>query len=182
MRKVDIDELTFVNKNFWHSFFLSSYPNAYHEQEDNHLLDLAEEIAIEEDLEYWNQLTGWYGGMLDERDGYIDKPSYLEIGMGENNDLRIEFYPGDILYFINGEEIGNTGSHWKLNVLPFDKIKSVLETEKGEILFWLLLPLAKIEEEEMENTCHFLTIKIKEIFEEEMGEMIVRLIIYQFLE
>ena len=40
----------------------------------------------------------------------------------------------------------------------------------------------KIEEEEMENTCHFLTIKIKEIFEEEMGEMIVRLIIYQFLE
>ena len=102
--------------------------------------------------------------------------------MGANNDLRIEFHPGDILYFINGEEIGNTGLHWKLNVLPFDKIKSVLETEKGEILFWLLLPLAKIEEEEVENTCHFLTTKIKEIFEEEMGEMIVRLIIYQFLE
>ncbi|MDE7204788.1 MAG: immunity protein 19 [Lachnospiraceae bacterium] len=59
--------------------------------------------------------------------------------------LKIEFHPGDILYFINDEQIGSTGPHYELQTIPYEKVEQLLSLKKGRQLFLLLLPLAFVE-------------------------------------
>ena len=133
----DIDNL-----DFWINYFGCSYPNAYDEENDVSVSDIMLELYTEEIKSYWEKFTGYYPGVFDKCDGYVDNPTTLETSFAKDKTLKIEFHPGDTIYFINGEEIGCTGPHWKLQVIAFDEIEQVISLENGRQLFLLLLPLA----------------------------------------
>ena len=107
------------NLSFWINYFGCSYLNLYDEEEDVSVSELMEELCTEEVREWWEKFTGWYDGVLDESDGYLDDPAFLEAPLTQGRTLKIEFHPGDTLYYVNGEEIGSTGPHWKLGTVPY---------------------------------------------------------------
>lgn len=148
MKKIcaaDIDCL-----NFWISYFGICYPNGYDEQEDISVSELMEAFYTEEAGSWWEDFTGYYDGVLDESDGYLDEPATLEEPL-PGKTLKIEFHPGDILYFFNGEPIGSTGPHWKLKTIPYKELEQLLSLKNGRQLFLLLLPLAYIEGEDIQS-------------------------------
>ena len=73
-----------------------------------------QELYTVETGKWWETFTGYYESVLDESDGYLEEPVTLNEALSQDKILKIEFHPGDILYFINDEEIGSTGPHWKL--------------------------------------------------------------------
>lgn len=105
-------------------------------------------LYTEEIGSWWERFTGYYDGVLDESDGYLENPTTLEVPLAKDRVLKIEFHPGDILYFINDKLIGSTGSHWKLQTVPYEEMKRLLALENGQQLFLLLLPLAVIKQED----------------------------------
>lgn len=139
----DIDNLS-----FWISYFGCSYLNLYDEEEGISVSELMEDLCTEEVYKWWERFTGWYDGVLDERDGYLDDPAFLEVPLTQGRTLKIEFHPGDTLYCIDGKEIGSTGPHWKLRAIPYKELEELLPLEHGRQLFLLLLPLAALREEE----------------------------------
>lgn len=176
MKNVGIDEIGIENKRFWHGFFLSSYPCAYSDELDLSLNDLADKISDSGDLKWWNEFTGWYDGILEECDGYLDEPAYVEADfLGDK--LKVEFHPGDICFYLNGTEIGSTGPCYKLNSLPFDRIKAV---EKCE-LFWLVLPLAIVGENDKNAAVEFLADRLTEIFDESICKTLATVMVSQFI-
>lgn len=135
------------NTNFWLGYFRISYPNAYDEENDQSIHDILDDFLTDEQLKWWEHFTGYFDGILDENDGYLESPATLEVSLNPDETLTIEFHPCDTIYFINGLQIGNTGPHYTLQVLPYNKLKQVL-LENGNELFFLLLPLAFVKEEE----------------------------------
>ncbi len=151
---------------FWINYFGCSYPNAYDEKTDVSVTDLLLERCTLEIERWWAAFTGYRPGVLDETDGYIDDPTTLEARLPTGNILRIEFHPGDTLYFINGEEVGSTGPHWKLQTIAFDEIEQLLAFENGRQLFLLLLPLAYITPENVQTACKTIQTQVQFYFPE----------------
>lgn len=184
MNKISFKDISFANKHFWNGYFEISYSNSYDEESDMSVTDLFEEneLSDEEDFEYWDKLTGYYDGVLEESDGYLDNPTYLEEPFGEKT-LKIELHPGDVLYYLDGEEIGCTGPHWKLNVIPFDEIKPLLDDndENKEIFFWLLLPLASANEDDRNDIVDFLQEKLTRFFDSDVSGDMAKLIVSQII-
>lgn len=135
---------------FWINYFGTCFPNGYDEEEDVSASELMQELYTEETEIWWDTFTGYYDGVLDENDGYLENPTTLETTLPGGKTLRIEFHPGDILYFINDEQIGSIGPHWKLQTIPYCDVEQLLSLENGRQLFLLLLPLAFIDSEENE--------------------------------
>ncbi len=142
MSRISLDEID--NLPFWLNYFGCSYLNLYDEEEDASVSELMGELCTQEVLEWWKTFTGWYDGVLDECDGYLDDPAFLEVPLTRGRTLKIEFHPGDTLYYIDGEEIGSTGPHWKLRTIPYKELEELLPLERGWQLFLLLLPLAAL--------------------------------------
>ena len=149
MKKVSMKDMD--NPYFWVNYFGCSYPNAYDEEEDVSVSDLMQEILTEESGRWWEQLTGYYDGILEENDGYLDEPASLEVMLTRDKCMKIEFHPGDILYYINGEKIGSTGPHWEVQTIPYEEVRQLLALEDGCRLYLLLLPLAVIKPEEADS-------------------------------
>lgn len=139
------------NKNFWISFFSVSYPNSYDEKTNETAADILRKIRNESVSEWWDEFTGYNKGILLRSGGYLEDAATFETYLNEDEFLSIEFHPGNILYFINGREIGRTGRHWELQVFPYKKVKKVLDQENGDGVFFLLLPLAVLKKEEVEE-------------------------------
>lgn len=134
------------NKVFWINFFGIHYPNGYDEKTDISVSDILNDLCSDDILKWWDEFTGYYDGILNESDGYSENPTTLKIKLYSEENLIIEFHPGETLYFINHAQIGSIGPHYKLQVLPYKKIKE-LSAGKQE-LFTLLLPLALVKKEE----------------------------------
>lgn len=149
--EVDIKELNFNNKSFWISFFCASYPNAVDEETDFTLYDILDEedLADENVMNWWEDFTGYYEGVLNETDGYLEEPAALTVPVDETENLKIEFHPGDIIYYINDKKIGSTGPHFELHAIPYKKIEQISVGEYGKELYFLLLPIAKLEENDI---------------------------------
>ena len=180
MDKVLIEELHFENKPFWHGYFLFGYGDCYCEELDMSISDMGEGILQAGDLEYWNEFTGWYEGVIDECDGYLDEPTYLEVYIGTmNKTLKIELHPGGAYYYLDGIAIGNIGPHSMISQpLSFHAIKSLLNDENGDILFFLLFPMIKLEEENRAEACKLFQDRLKAaaIFDGETCEKLVKLV------
>lgn len=143
MNKVNLEHIDCLH--FWINYFGSCYPNSYDEEEDICASDLMQELYTEEAESWWDTFTGYYDGVLDESDGYLDEPTTLETVLPEGKTLKIEFHPGDTLYFINDKQVGSTGPHWKLQTIPYRDVEHLLSLENGRQLYLLLLPLAFID-------------------------------------
>lgn len=148
MKKIDAEDMDCLN--FWIPYFGCCYPNGYDEEEDVSVSEIMEELYTEEVRSWWEGFTGYYEGVFDESDGYLDDPATLEEMFSTDIILKIEFHPGDILYFVNDKQIGSTGPHWELQTIPYKELERLLPLRNGRQLFLLLLPLAFIEEEEIQ--------------------------------
>ena len=171
VRIEDIDNL-----NFWIKYFGCSYPNGYDEERDTSVTDIMLAWCTQETEDWWKKFTGCCPGVFDDRDGYADDPATLEAPVGNGKMLKIEFHPGDTLYYINGREIGSTGPHWKVQVLAFHEIEQLLAQENGRQLFLLLLPLAFLQEEDAGAACRKIKTQIGHYFPEETSESLARCI------
>lgn len=176
--KVDIHELNISNKEFWFSFLAVSYPNGYDEETDMSVDDLVGEYA---DVQWWDEFTGYDEELFEIMDGYSETPTTVEVRLDDNRNLTVEFHPGDILYFINGEQIGSTGPHWKLQVFGFNEIENLLTQENGVILFWLLLPLAKVDKD-VEMVERKLSEMLETFFESSDCNEIAKCVVKQLME
>ena len=133
VKKICVEDIDCLN--FWINYFGCCYPNGYDESNDISVSELMEELCIEEVGNWWEQFTGYYEGVLDESDGYLENPTTLEEELLPGKILKIEFHPGDILYFINGEQVGSTGPHYELQRIPYEKSGAVIIFKKRTAAF-----------------------------------------------
>lgn len=170
MKTLHIEDID--NLNFWTSYFGCSYPNSYDEEEDTSISELMYELYTEEIESWWNKFTGYYDGVMDESDGYLDDPTTLEALLTPDKVLKIEFHPGDILYFVNEKQIGSTGPHWMLQTVPYEEVKQLLTLENERQLFLLLLPLAVIKQEEITAARKEIEAQMRNYFPENLCERV----------
>ena len=174
MKAVSIKDID--NLEFWIGYIGGSYPNSC-DEEDVSVWDQMQEWYTEEVDSWWERFTGYYEGVLMESDGYLDEPTTLVMPLGQEKTLKIEFHPGDTLYFINDEEIGSTGPHWTLQVIPYQKVEQLLTLEYGRQLFLLVLPLAVIKDGEKASACEAIRAQISAYFSKDRCERIAKCII-----
>lgn len=180
MRAVSIEDID--NLNFWICYTGGSYPNSYEDEEEVSISELMQEYYTEEVEIWWNRFTGYYEGVLDESDGYLEEPTTLEMPLAQDKILKIEFHPGDILYFINDREIGSTGPHWKLQTIPYREAKQLLALEYGRQLFLLLLPLTVIRKGEEADVFEEIRRQMSSYFSENLCERAARYTITGLME
>ncbi len=159
-----LNQVLFDNTLFWAYFLSVNYPCSLHKETDCTMADFVEKV-MPINIEWSDCFTQYDKNpdVFDESDGYLDHPTTLTTSLGSLGNLKIEFHPGDTIFFLNNNEIGCTGPHWVLSKIPYQTIKNVLELEYGEVLFELLLPMAILESEEVE--------KIKPILEKHFLEL-----------
>lgn len=174
MKKICAKDINCLN--FWINYFGCCYPNGYDEEKDVSASELMQELYTEEAGNWWEEFTGYYEGVLDESDGYLNEPTTLEETLPQNKVLKIEFHPGDILYFINDEQIGSTGPHWELRTIPYREVEQLLTLKNGQQLFLLLLPLAFIEGEEVQSVREKIAEQMKNYFPESLCVSVSRCI------
>lgn len=175
MKKIRMEDID--NLHFWINYFGCSYPNAYDEEEDVSVSDLMQEICTEESRRWWDAFTGYYDGILEESDGYLDEPTTLETPLSQERMLKIQFHPGDRLYYINEEKIGSTGPHWKLQTIPYEEIRQILGQKQGCRLYLLLLPLAMIRQEEAVSAREEIARQMGKHFPESLCKSVSRCIV-----
>lgn len=179
--KIGLEDIGVENQDFWMSFFHLSYPNAFDEEADVSLSELIDDLGTA-NIEWWSAFTGYDEVCFDETDGYAESPTTLTALLPAGEVLRIEFHPGDILYFTHDEQIGSTGPHWKLQVIPYQKVEELLEQENGVLLFFLLLPLAFVEREEVPWAKTKIQSLLSLFFPQEVVETIVQCILHGLLK
>ena len=146
-RMVSLEEIDFPNARFWAYFLSTSYPNALLEKTDQPMYDLVGQV-LPVDVQWTDAFTQYYDGVIEERDGYLDAPTTLEAPLDGGDTLKIEFHPGDTLFFLSDTELGSTGPHHRTGTLPYPRLKPLLSLPKGALLFQLLLPMARVTLEE----------------------------------
>lgn len=168
----------YVYNKFWYGFWAGSYPNGYDEELDMSVEEIVGELA---DPDWWDEFTGYYDGVFEECDGYLDEPRTMEFELAADQKLTIEFHPGDIVYYINGEVLGSIGPHWKLQVVKYTDLEKVEGLECGNELFWLLLPLAKVAADEEQEVRMVLARKLQELFPTDVCEKLAECVMRQLV-
>lgn len=139
------------NSSFWIMFLACNFPKGFDETTNIHIPEIMSE-NYNADMQWVDDFTGYYDGVMDESDGYIGDPKKLKVELSTGNKLYIEFHPGDTIYFIDDDEIGCTGPHYivrKINWLDFKKYTCSLSY--GEK--FLMLPMVYTSEEYKEEFC-----------------------------
>lgn len=144
---VDFDAVK-NQRQFWLYFLGTNFPNGYVEETDEYL---SEFIDSQYDIMEWSdEFAGYYEGVLDSSDGYVENPTTLKIELSTKNNLFIEFHPGDTIYFIDDDEIGCTGPEYFIHKINWkDFCAYTKELDNREKL--LLIPMLKIENSEQEQ-------------------------------
>ena len=148
LKRISMNDVGLDNKRFWTCFFLAEWQNAYNEQKDCSVADVIEANYpdLSDYYEWWHNFTGYREDIFETSDGYLEEPTTLIAALDEEQTLKIEFHPGDTVYFINDTEIGCTGPHNAIWCpLSYDAIEKLLEVPHGEELFFLLLPMTKLD-------------------------------------
>ncbi len=102
---------------------------------------------------------------LEESDGYVDEPETLICELAPAQTLKIEFHPGDTVYFINDKQIACMGGHYNIHVIPF---KELLNGIKDRQKFLLLLPLAVLDNQDQDKAAQIISNALQEIFEKHL--------------
>ncbi len=140
------------NSSFIPWFLMNNFPEGIDDFNECSLMELIQETCIL-DKEWIDKLTGYYDGVFDENDGYIDTPKAVVISLSSGDELCVEFHPGDTIYYINGNQIGCTGPSYMIRSISltqfFEYTSNLNDNEKI-----LLLPMVKItfgEKDELSN-------------------------------
>lgn len=138
---------TVKNENdFWLIFLMGGFPESLDRETDQTLSEIISSL-YDYNRQWADNFTGYYDGIFDEGDGYIDDPTTLEIELSTREKLYIEFHPEDMLYFIDNEKIGCTGPHYFIHKYAWQKFVSYtcsLSCDKKI----LLLPMLAVKDGE----------------------------------
>ena len=178
-----LEDLGFHNKKFWTGFIISSFPASLDEDADMGLSELmGENELVDIDIDWWNNFTKYYDGVLDETDGYVDDPEMLIYKLTDTQTLKIEFHPGDIVYYVNDKQIACIGGEYMIQIFPFADLLKYMECQKDNRLFLLLLPLVIIGEEEVSCATKIISGALEEIFDTSLCNQFARCIVYGLME
>lgn len=134
------------NSNFMPWFLMNNFPEGIDK------IELIQEKCIL-DKEWIDNLTGYYDGVFEKNDGYIDTPKAVVIKLSNGDEYCVEFHPGDTIYYINDNQIGCTGPSYMIRNIPLAQfIEYTSNMSNSEKIF--LLPMVKIsceEKDELEN-------------------------------
>ena len=145
MRKIIDISVFSSNKQLMQWFIMSNFPESYSSEKDISLMEYFQ-LNYDIDINIVHDFTGFYEGVFDINDGYIDVPKTVKIFLDNDNEFYVEFHPGDTLFFLNNEIIGSTGPHYQIRKIPFlsflNYSKRLSNVEK-----LLLLPMVYFENE-----------------------------------
>lgn len=137
------------DSNFIPWFLMTSFPEGIDNSKECSLIELIQEECIL-DKEWINNLTGYYDGVFDENDGYIDKPKAVVIKLSNGDEFCVEFHPGDTIYYINDNQIGCTGPSYMIRNISLTQFYEYTSNmNDSEKIF--LLPMIKIAFEEKDE-------------------------------
>ncbi len=160
-----LHEIDFSNRDFWMGFMATSFPTALEEETDMSLTQLITGNGMC-DTRWWDNFTKYYDGVLEKSDGYVDDPETLIYELAPAQTLKIEFHPGDTVYFINDKQIACTGGHYNIQVIPF---KELLNPIIDKQMFLLLLPLAFINNSNKDEATKIISNVLREIFDQHLS-------------
>lgn len=168
------------NRRFWVYFLSVAFPLAF-DEEDDHLQELiCERYDVAEDSEnmkWYRNFVQYYDNVFDENDGYIDDPTSVVI-TAEKDRYIIQFHPGDILYFLNGKQIGCTGPHYKVHQISLPALTKAFEAADEPASTALLLPMLFIRDSEISAAKELLGKMLKAVpLERELLDTAISLII-----
>lgn len=152
MRQIVEYSKLLLNNNFVIWFLMTNFPEGIDSSKDYSLLEMIQENCVLDEV-WINNLTGYYEGVFDEHDGYVDTPKTIKLKLSTGDDFFVEFHPGDTIYYINDDRIGCTGPDYeirKISLLQFFKYTNNMGDEQKIFL----LPMIKIsctEKEELNN-------------------------------
>ena len=178
---ITLNDVTFSNKKFWTGFVATSFPTALDEETDSSLAEIIEEEETT-DSNWWGNFTKYYDGVLEEADGYIEKPQMLICHLTEAQTLKIEFHPGDTVYYINDRQIANTGGEYQIQIFPLADLLRYREGGNDNRMFLLLLPLTVITNEDTSHAAEMIANVLKEIFERNLCDRLSKSIVYGLME
>ena len=158
---VSLDEIGFFNKEFSIGFMATSFPTALDESTDMSLTELIEEHGLS-NINWWSNFTKYYDGVLEETDGYINEPETFIYDLTSTRTLKIEFHPGDTIYYINDKQIACTGNHYQIQNFPF---KDLLNFTDDKRILLLLLPLVIIDDSDIDTATKVISNVLQEIFD-----------------
>lgn len=176
-----LNDLEFSNKKFWTGFVATSFPLALDEETDMSLPEIIEENKAA-DIKWWRNFTKYYDGVLEETDGYIDEPETLIYNLTSTQTLKIEFHPGDTVYYINDRQIACTGGEYNIQIFPLTDLLKYAENKRDNRIFLLLLPLTVIGNQDTENATKIISNVLKEIFDEDLCVRFANSIVYGLME
>lgn len=145
---ITADELA-ANSHFVRWFLMTNFPEGLDSAEGSSLYELIEEKCTL-DTVFIDDLTGYYEGVFEENDGYVDAPKMVVLSLATGDEFSVAFHPGDTIYSMNGIEIGCTGPHYEIRKLSLTEFLAyTAHMQDREKLF--LLPMVKISAGEQED-------------------------------
>lgn len=176
-----INDLDFSNRKFWTGFFATSFPTALDEKSDMSLSEMIEEKNLA-DINWWNKFTKYYDGVLDEADGYVDDPETVVCELDAAHTLKIEFHPGDTVYYVNDKQIACTGGEYNIGIFPFTDLLRYSEDKNDTRIFLLLLPLTVIGDRDAGKAAEIISNALKEVFNKRLCKRFADSIVYGLTE
>ena len=161
---ISLHDINFSNLEFWMGFMATSFPNSLEEETDLSLTDLMVDEGMD-NTSWWRNFTKYYDGVIDESDGYLENPEMLTCELTPTQTLKIEFHPGDTVYYINNERIACTGPHYIIQVIPFKELLNFMEDKR---IFLLLLPLATINASDKNEATEIISNALQNIFDKHL--------------
>lgn len=174
---ITLHDVAFSNKKFWTGFVATSFPTALDEETDMSLAEMIEEGEAA-DSDWWGNFTKYYDGVLEETDGYIEEPETLICPLSEAQTLKIEFHPGDTVYYINDRQIANTGGEYQIQIFPLADLLRYREGGNDRRIFLLLLPLTVITDEDISQVTEMTVNVLQEFFEKSLCDRLAKSIMY----
>lgn len=161
MKQIIRDVELLSNSNFIPWFLMTNFPEGIDNSKEISLVELIQEECIL-DKDWMDNLTGYYDGVLDENDGYIDIPKAVEIELSNGQEFCVEFHPGDTIYYMNNNRIGCTGPDYiirKISLAQFFEYTSNMNDSKKIFL----LPMVKIVFEEKDELANIIKLVLSTV-------------------
>lgn len=142
----DLSEISFENKDFWCFFYSVAFHDAYTE-DDVPMSELIENEYTFSDV-WVKQFVQYSKEAIEHHDGLLEKPTLRMLRLGNRGRgglIIVQFHPGDILYYSNGNKMASLGPHFYTHYLTLDELLEIAQNSKyGDVLFMLLLPIASV--------------------------------------
>ncbi|MCH5345238.1 MAG: immunity protein 19 [Acetatifactor sp.] len=178
MRKLLNYERIRYESDFWIMFLLGYFPiSRYNEAEGTLNEFICDRYGYNK---HWiHEFKGYYDGIFNENDGYLEDPTTLELELSTGEKLYIEFHPGDTIFFIDNAEIGCIGPHYFIHKIDWPQFISYTNSLSSDQKL-LLLPMLAIGDEEREDLRQIIVegLRMIEVIKESDYEVIENSIIH----